>query len=320
MQRFSISVLVAAALVAVAASPADAETWHPSKFNKPSTCRSLWISLGDVPADTNEMTRDTTLVCHTRYVLSHDNATKTPDWVLEHWKKADLKKNFSRPQGKAFATEKRVPPVGRATNDDYTKTKSELARGHMAPSEDFAKSKAWLNESFIFSNVVPQIGTKFNSSIWATLEEEVRAAGRKRGEIYVVTGPVRGDAHVRSRDIAKSDNACGNEIKLEGPAKEAFVCAADNRKPNVFCPKGVAVPIGLFKIVYDPKKGDAYAFLMPNREYETGQNLDAARKTLNSFRVTVAVIERATGLRIFPSLPAAKQTQAVDQCAPGTLW
>src|SRR4051794_16346617 len=142
MQRSSLIALTA--LIALAVSPAGAtDAWKPSKFNKPSTCRTLWIGLGDIPADTNEKTRDTTLVCHTCYVLSHDNADKTPDWVLEHWKARDLKKKFSRPKGKAFNTEKRIPPVGRATDADYTKTKSELARGHMAPSEDFANKMAW---------------------------------------------------------------------------------------------------------------------------------------------------------------------------------
>jgi DNA/RNA endonuclease G (NUC1) len=247
------------------------------------------------PGDSNAARRDTTFVCHPRYLLSHDNVNKTPDWVLEHFTSADLVKKFGRPKGKSFSTEKRVPPHGRATNADYTRPKAPLARGHMAPSEDFSKTKAGLNDSFFFSNVVPQIGTKFNGAIGGTLEDQVRLAGKARGEIYVITGPVQGDANTRSKTIPKSQNLCGHDIKLEGPAQEAFICAASNRKPNVFCSKDVSVPIGVFKIVYDPKKGDAYAFLMPNKEYETGQDLDTARDTLTPYRVTVAVIERATG-------------------------
>ena len=318
--RYLVATLMAAAM---AASPASAETdaqWKPNNANKVSTCRSIWIGLGDVPHDTHEMTRETTFVCHKRYALSHDNATKTPDWVMEHFKAADLVKKFGRPKNKSFAVEKRVPPHGRATNADYTKTKSALARGHMAPSEDFSKTKTGLNDSFVFSNVVPQVGAKFNGAIWGTLEDQVRLAGKARGEIYILTGPVRGDINTRRLTIAKADNACGNEIKLEGPEKEAFVCAADNRKPNVFCSKGVAVPIGVYKIVYDPAKGDAYAFLMPNKEYETGLDLAAARDVLTTYRVAVATIERATGLRFFQALPTAKQDKVVNTCAPGTLW
>ncbi len=317
--RKALTAVCAIAFVAAAASQTFAEQWRPSTNNKVSKCRSVWIGLGDVPHDTNQATREAYFVCHNRFALSHDSATKTPDWVLEHLTRRYLKKNAKRPKNQSFVAEKFVPPYARATDEDYTKPKAPLARGHMAPSDDFAFKLPWLKESFVFSNVVPQIGAKFNGAIWGTLEDQVRAAGNARGEIYVITGPVRGDFNNRSRVIPKTGNACGNEIKLEGP-KEAFVCAADNRKPNVFCSKGVAVPIGVFKIVYDPKAGDAYAFLMPNKEYETGIELDEARKTLTSYRVTVAVIEQATGLRFFPALPPDKQDKAVNKCASGTLW
>lgn len=314
--------LLAAALAAFAAMPASAETdaqWKPSAFNKVSKCRTLWIGLADVPDDSRAATRDTTFVCHTRYFLSHDNVTRTPDWVIERLNKKDMIKKFNRPKNKTFTTEKRVPPRGRATNADYTRPKAPLARGHMAPSDDFSKSKAWINESFIFSNAVPQIGAKFNGAIWNTLEDEVRSAAKARREIYVITGPVRGDLSTRTRRIPKSANACGNEIRLEGP-KEAFICAADNTKPNVFCKKGVGVPIGLFKIVYDPKRAEAFAFLMPNIEYETGIALDAAREKLEQYRVAVSAIEEATAIRFFHALPADKQDRIVRKCATGTLW
>lgn len=321
MARHRTVAFIAAALV-IAAAPADAAPapWKKTAANNIATCRSLWAGLGTVPTDTNARTRETLFVCHKRYVLSHDNATRTADWVLEYWKKGDLQKKFTRPKGKAFNVEKAVPPYARATNKDYTGTKSKLARGHLAPSEDFSKSRAWLNDSFVFSNAVPQVGQKFNGAIWGTLEDQVRIAGRARDAIYVITGPVRGDATVRSRTIARADNTCGNEIRLEGPPKEAFICAASNKKKNVYCNKGVAVPIGLYKIVYDPKAGDAYAFLMPNREYETGQGLAAALDTLSRYRVNVGVIETITGLRFFPKLPAQKRDKAVNACAPGTLW
>jgi endonuclease G len=309
-------------IIFAASSHADAAAapWKKTAANNITTCRGLWIGLGTVPADINARTRETLFVCHKRYLLSHDNATKTADWVLEYWKKAELKKKFKRPEGKSFTIEKAVPPYARATNKDYTNTKTPLARGHLAPSEDFSNKISWLNDSFVFSNVVPQIGPKFNGAIWGTLEEQVRAAGRSRDEIYVITGPVRGDMKTRSLTIQKADNACRNEIKLEGPEKEAFICAASNKKKNVYCSKGVAVPIAVYKIVYDPKAGDAYAFLMPNKEYETGQGLGASLDTLNSYRVNVGVIESVTGLRFFPSLPADKQDRAVNKCASGNLW
>lgn len=317
--RNILRALLAVCLVAVA-THAVAETdaqWKPSKFNKISTCRSLWIGLGDVPGDSNAVTRDTTFVCHTRFVLSYDSVTKTPDWVIERIPKAQVSGDNDRPS-QSFVVEKRVPPRGRATNQDYTRTPDNFARGHQAPSEDFNKSSAWMKESFVYSNAVPQVGAKFNSSIWGTLEDEVRKAAKGRDEIYVITGPVRGDAAIRSRTITEAANACGKAITIDGP-QHALVCAANNRNHNVPCKTGVGVPIALYKIIYDPKTGDAYAFVLPNRDHDS-QTGDQARPYLEKFRVTVAVIEAATGLHFFPAMTAAKQDQAVNKCAPGTLW
>ena len=313
--------LLACVLVVAGITVAFAQTtagWKPGKFNKQSTCRPLWIGLSDVPGDINAATRDTTLVCHTKFVLSHDNVSKTPDWVVEHLTKQQVSGKGNRPKI-SFSPQQRVPPVGRASNGDYTNTKSALARGHMAPSEDFNQNVAWMKESFVFSNAVPQAGAHFNGTVWAALEEQVRIAARKRQELYVITGPVRGTMTIRSRILAKADNACGNEIKLAGPDKEAFVCAASNKSKTSFCSKGVAVPIGLYKIVFDPKSGDSFAFVMPNIDHPNKKDSEV-QAYLEGFRVNVAAIESLTGLRFFQDLPAEKRDKAAKACAPGTLW
>ena len=310
-----------ACLFATSVSPAAAETdaqWAPNKQNKISTCRTLWIGLSDVPGDINAATRDTTFVCHKRYVLSHDNVNKTPDWVIERLTKAQVSGKNNRPK-KGFSPEPRVPPRGRATNADYTKPKNDLARGHMAPSEDFNKSLALMKESFMFSNAVPQIGAHFNGTVWAALEDEVRKAAKARNDIHVITGPVRGSASVRSATIPAGANACGKEIKLQGPDKEAFICAASNKKPNEFCAKGVAVPIGIYKIVFDAKAGTSYAFLLPNMDHPNKKDSEV-RGYLEGFRVSIAVIENQTGLRFMQDLPAEAHTRLVQQCTPGALW
>jgi endonuclease G len=314
----SISLLVG--FVAVTAKPAAAETdaeWKPTVFNKISKCRSLWIGLGDVPGDSNAATRDTTFVCHPRFVLSHDNATKTPDWVIERLTKAQVSGHNDRPN-KKFGPEPHVPPRGRAVDKDYPPRESGFARGHMAPSEDFNSSAAAMKDTFVLSNAVPQVGARFNGSIWATLEDEVRKAAKARGDIYVITGPVRGTATARSRTIAQADNGCGKKIDLDGPQQVQF-CAANNQNSGVACTKGVGVPIALFKIIYDPKQGTAYAFVLPNKEHPSKTD-DEARPYLAGFRVTVAAIEGVTGLKFFRELAAAKQEKAVKQCAADNLW
>ncbi len=317
--RLAVVVLLVGFMVA-AANPLAAKTtppWQPTSANKISTCRSLWIGLGDVPADSNAATRDTTFVCHPRFVLSHDNVTKTPDWVIERLTKAQVSGHNDRPE-KKFSPEPRVPPRGQAIDKDYPPQALGFARGHMAPSEDFNSSVPAMRDTFVLSNAVPQVGARFNGSIWATLEDEVRKAAKARGEIYVITGPVRGTATARSRTIAQADNGCGKEIQLDGPQQVKF-CAANNQNHTVPCKSGVGVPIALYKIVYDPKQGTAYAFVLPNKEHPS-ETSDQARPYLTEFRVTVAAIEGITGLQFFRELPAAKQDKAVKQCAADTLW
>jgi len=222
---FIVLGLAAFIIVLGLATAAQAEArWKPTAANRPSTCATLWRAIG-LPRDVNAARRDTTFVCHKRFALSHDNASKTPDWVIERLIRRQVSGKHERPQDVTFAEEKRVPPHGRARNADYQHTKNHLARGHMAPSADFSQSLVWMKDSFVLSNVVPQVGRHFNSGIWARLEHEVRKVAKARGEIYVITGPVRGDANTRSRIIAKADNACGHEIALSGPKEEAFICA-----------------------------------------------------------------------------------------------
>jgi len=62
---------------------------------------------------------------------------------------------------------------------------------------------------------------------------------------------------------------------------------------------GVGVPDGLFKIIVDPRRQQIIAFMLPNAPM--GAN-DFPR-----YIVSVAEIERATGITFFPQLPPASQ-------------
>jgi len=317
----SIGALAFAGLVVLAVAPAGiAETdakWKLTAKNRPATCAILWRGVGR-PSPAKSGKRDTTFVCHTRFVLSHNNTAKTADWVIERLPKKQVSGKFDRPK-KSFGQEKLVPPRGRARDEDYTNTPQDFARGHLAPSEDFNINEDLMKESFVLSNAVPQVGARFNGAIWGQLEDEVRAAARERGEIHVITGPVPRLGNSRNRTVAKADNACGNAIELEGPA-DRIVCEAHNENRSVACTTGVAVPIALFKIVYDRKNGGAaYAFVLPNRDHPSKQG-DEVRTYLDQFRTTVAVLERLTGLQFLLNLKGEKRRRIVQECAPGALW
>jgi endonuclease G len=67
-------------------------------------------------------------------------------------------------------------------------------RGHLAPSADFRWSAKALSESYLYSNMSPQVD-EFNRGIWGDLEDKVREYMYQHpgSSLYVVTGPVLAD-------------------------------------------------------------------------------------------------------------------------------
>lgn len=57
-----------------------------------------------------------------------------------------------------------------------------------APAADMAHSAEAMEETFLMSNISPQLPV-FNRGIWKSLEKLVRDWGEKE-RIYIVTGPV----------------------------------------------------------------------------------------------------------------------------------
>jgi endonuclease G len=59
----------------------------------------------------------------------------------------------------------------------------------MAPAADMSWSVQAMEESFLYSNMSPQV-KGFNRGIWKKLEERVRQWAVENKDIYIVTGPV----------------------------------------------------------------------------------------------------------------------------------
>lgn len=70
---------------------------------------------------------------------------------------------------------------------DYSQ--SGYDRGHLAPAEDMRYSARAESESFLMSNMSPQI-SGFNRGVWKALERQIRRFANDEGAIVVVTGPV----------------------------------------------------------------------------------------------------------------------------------
>jgi endonuclease G len=133
-----------------------------------------------------------------------------------------------------------------------------------------------MEECFFLSNMVPQVGVGMNQGIWKDLEEHIRDWAIARGEVYIFTGPIYDDG-----------------------AKKTI--GADK----------VAVPTHLYKIVYDPHKTEAIAFIMPNQKLNTAD--------MPKYIVTTRDVEKKTGLDFLSNLDKHVQ-DIIETKKPTGLW
>lgn len=212
-------------------------------------------------------------LCREGYVLSHNSALKVADWVLEVLTKRVFEKNTSRDApGVRFRPDPDLEKGQRSELKDYRNSKRD--RGHMAPAGDMTWKKGAMKESFYLSNMAPQIGIGFNRAIWARLEKKVRHWLKSRERLVVITGPVH------------------------------------TAKDETIGPNNVADPGFFYKIIYDPRRIRAQAFIMPNRNLK-GRKID-------EFSVSIREVEDRTGLQFLSAL--SDRTRRILGTKPMQVW
>lgn len=183
------------------------------------------------------------LVKHSALILSYAPLYKQARWVA-HIITPDVI------NGIVFRTNDFRPDTmvtsGSAVEADYfltaVKPDSSLVydgfgydRGHLAPSADFRWSQKALSESYLYSNMSPQVAD-FNRGAWGDLEDAIRGYlyRNPNTQLYVLSGPV---------------------LKAGLPVIERGV-------------NKVSIPETYWKVIYDPAKNEAIGFIMPNRKIE----------------------------------------------------
>jgi endonuclease G len=210
-----------------------------------------------------------TILYRRGYVLDYDTQTKVASWVSYHLTNAYLVQNS--PRTNDFRPDPDLPKGQRSELADYDK--SGYDRGHLAPAEDMRRDRQTESESFLLSNMSPQVGVGFNRGIWKNLEAKAREWAKKRKNIYVMTGPIYAD----------------KDYKTIGPNK-------------------VAVPSHFYKIIVaSTSRGenlDAIAFIMPNK------NLGSS--PIKNYITTIDEVEKETGLNFLRGLedPIEKKLEA----------
>ncbi|NUB04604.1 DNA/RNA non-specific endonuclease [Azospirillum sp. Vi22] len=205
-------------------------------------------------------------LCYSAFAVLHSGVTRTPLYAVEHLTRDSVMaaKGLQRPEASAFHAEPRLPPDERAELADYKR--SGYDRGHLVPSANEPTAKAQ-HESFSLANMIPQVGES-NRGIWSAIEGATRHLGNTRGEVYVVTGPV----------------FQGSNLQRIGGR--------------------VLVPTHVFKAIYDPRRREAAAYLVPNapgNEYQ---------------RISIAELEDVTGIAVFPNISAEAKASPMSLPEP----
>lgn len=123
------------------------------------------------------------------YTVSFDSNNRIPRWVAYDLTAEELSGTASR-KGKNFRPDDNAG-VKQADNYDYRN--SGWTKGHLAPAGDFKWSDNAQNDTFYYTNCCPQT-EYFNGTSWERLESRVRDWAKLFGKLYIVTGPIIGDA------------------------------------------------------------------------------------------------------------------------------
>lgn len=204
--------------------------------------------------------------CH-GFALCYREEYEMSEWVAYELTKDELVKVAGRSNN--FHADPSIS-TGSALPSDYTK--SGYDRGHLAPAGDMAWSLESMQDSFLMSNMSPQVPS-FNRGVWKYLEEQVRTWAAEFGAVYVVSGPV-----------------------LEKPASE-YKSIGKN------C---VSVPEYFYKALLVQKADKSIAaigFILPNSGY-SGSFYDYA--------VCIDAVESRTGLDFFSALDDSVENPAED--------
>ena len=114
------------------------------------------------------------------YSVYYDTLLNCPRQVRWVIRKADLTPRVKR-QAMAFRSDPRCPRPRVSSSDYY---RSGYQRGHMCPAADKVYSREAMRETFLLSNIAPQVPA-LNMGAWKKTEETARMWAKKFGRVDV---------------------------------------------------------------------------------------------------------------------------------------
>lgn len=125
------------------------------------------------------------VVTNLAYLAAFDTETRCPLWNYYVLEPGEIV--VTNRADNSFRADPRVPESDLAK--DYEK--SGYDRGHMAPAADFNFDQEALKETYLFTNIAPQMPV-INRGEWAKVEREVRTLAAS-GSVHVLTYPLFSD-------------------------------------------------------------------------------------------------------------------------------
>ncbi|KAF9436951.1 nuclease [Entomortierella beljakovae] len=123
------------------------------------------------------------------FVSAYDRRTRNAHWSAEYLTMENLKPGTPPPSsGTGYLEDLTIPESLRARLSAYTNTGYD--RGQLAPSADAQRSQKALDDTYVLSNIAPQVGIGFSRDYWAFFEVFVRGLTREFDHVYVITGPL----------------------------------------------------------------------------------------------------------------------------------
>jgi endonuclease G len=199
------------------------------------------------------------IMCRDGYAIGYSYIHRTPDWVSYYITKESVH-GTNVPRSESFKEDLDIPTEYRSGSTDYYH--SGYDRGHIAPSASIDYSREANDETFLYSNMAPQLpGFNRNmmgySGVWGAIEDKERKWVKARNILYIVAG-----------------------THFEEPSEQIN----DN----------VGIPTAFYKIIFDPIRVEAIAFWMT-------QDLNSAHK-MSEYVKTIDEIEAITGLDFLDNL------------------
>jgi len=178
--------------------------------SSPATPCGEHIAAGDPGASDQ-------FLCRKGYALGYNYTTRLANWVQYRITAASVTPRV--PRNDNFREDNDIiPGTARATLTDYSG--SGYDRGHLAPAATMDFDYQSMDESFLLSNIAPQL-PGFNRDGWAELEQYVRDCAIDQGELVIVTGPIFTSTSPRNigSGVVVPDAYYKAILKPESPAK-----------------------------------------------------------------------------------------------------